>query len=287
MFSAAWAAPAQGVTSGLAAPVATADAAKAPAKASPLVNPFNGKQLSAEQIQHELEMTRMQTQLLEEQLKQTNLSEELKNVPLRKAVEAAQSKTAVQKEEVTQREMGLTAKAAVAPKKVVVPVKKSLRTAKAKKSDGNATSDAKPVAEAAAPRPTLSSVISVGGKKSAVLEFAGGVMAVSEGDNTPFGPMHVVDNQTVQVGGQTLKVHQATLGRFVSSDPKPVKPGPSGAAPAVTAAPVATGAQNAILPPPLPTSVPPIPAPAANANLNPANSLKLPVGVTALPSSAR
>ena len=92
-----------------------APAGNAVASASKLErNPFTGRQQSVEQLQRQLEDAKLNTQLIEEELKQTNLKGEMGNVPLRKEVEAAQARTATKKEEMGQRDMEELQKAAVA-----------------------------------------------------------------------------------------------------------------------------------------------------------------------------
>lgn len=214
--------------------VVVAPAASMPGKV-PGVNPFTGKPLSSEQIQRELEESKLLTQTLEEALKQTNIREELTNVPLRKAVEAAQARTSVRKEELaissmddavkaTREEANGRAKSMQLAKKALKPSKKELAEAAAMASA--------PVAPPPAVRPTLLSVLEIGGKRSVVLDFAGNTLVAADGDNTPMGPVRVVDNQSATLGGQTFKVSSSTLSRFTAAEPgfvsaKPPPPGVS------------------------------------------------------------
>ncbi len=273
------------------------------AKPIPDVNPFTGKPLSAEQIQRQLEEAKLRTQMLEEELKQVNLEQEKSNVPLRKAVEAAQARTAVRKEEVTVRDIEEAQKAAAANRaaeeqvraaKVREAARDAAKEAAAKKSrtkpvakaseaadsddDSSATKrTAAPVEPPMARRPTLTSVIDLAGSRSAILELAGGTLVVKDGDMTPFGPLKVLDTQSVNLNGDIYRVHSSTLSRFVVSDPKPVDPM---AAKNVAAAPLtaqaqptsaAQGASNgAPSSPPQRMALPP---------------LQLPPGVSVLPAS--
>lgn len=299
------------------------------AKVDPHVNPFNGKLQSAEQIQRELEQTRVETQMLEERLKQTNLSEELKTVPLRKAVEAAQAATAVKKEESNQKDLdaamrapkiptGMAAHAAQLPAvPKAVAVKKTARPAKAKASATETFTEQSANAIKPAPaqvaRPTLVSVMELGSSRSAVLDFAGSTLVVSDGDSTPFGVLKIKNKDSVELGGTALRVHNATMARFVVSDAKAVMvPGsnnamggaaavatpiasPVSVSPATLSAPSAVGlpAQaNGPLPAlPLPPSTAAVAAP-LNTTMVPGSgvkssmpSLQLPPGVTMLPAS--
>lgn len=228
------------------------------------VNPFTGKPLTVEQIQRELEESKLRTQMLEEDLKQTNLQQELTTVPLRKAVEAAQAKTALKREDMSQRDMEETQKAAAAArqaeerersarvakaeqelkdareaaaaaKKAVAkkPTKKataSKQSDDAEEGDGLDASDKSArgaKAEQVTPamiRPVLTSVIDWSGSRSAVLDFAGNTLVVQDGGMTPMGPLKILDLHSVEVNGVVFKVHGATLSRFVVSDPKPVDP---------------------------------------------------------------
>jgi len=243
----------------------------APDPAGDLVNPFNGKPLSADQLQLELERSKYKTQLLEEQLKQTNAAEEIKNVPGRKAVEAAQFRTAEKKEEAAIKdiETGMKAKAAVAePPPVAKPVKKSAKALAKERAEAAAAarraSEEAAAQAAATPPAQLVSVMLVGSSRAVVLEVNGAVATVSDGDQSPVGPVHILDSQTANIGGRVYRVHDQTLSRFVVSDPKPVAPGAMGATGAVTATNVTT------LPPAIPPSpsstLPPPPIPGLTNN---------------------
>lgn len=284
------------------APITAPKPNVAVAKPTPDVNPFTGKPLSAEQIQRQLEEAKLRTQMLEEELKQVNIEQEKSNVPLRKAVEAAQARTAVRKEEVTVRdieeaqraataaraaeEQARAAKAREAAKEAArKPRSKPAAAAKAGDASTEASADDEaavvkkqpaPVESAMARRPTLTSVIDVAGSRSAILDFAGGTLVVKDGDMTPFGPLKVLDAQSVNLNGEVYRVHAATLSRFVVSDPKPVDP--TGLKSAVTAAPLTAQAPatpvnaNGAAPtsPPQRMALPP---------------LQLPPGVSVLPAS--
>jgi hypothetical protein len=320
------------VSMGLSAPaaapaVAPAGATTAAAKADPHVNPFNGKLQSVEQIQRDLEQARIETQMLEERLKQTNLAEELKTVPMRKAVEAAQATTAVKKEEAAQKEIdqnmrapkvptGTTGRAGAPAADKPVLVKKKARPVVVKSADKAGASADKTVPGTAAtpapaplPRPSLVSIVNVGGARSAVLEFAGGTLVVADGDSTPFGVLRIHDQNSADVGGTSLRVHNATMARFVVSDAKAVTtngaPGqgagaaavgtPAAPAPQAPAAPAASplglpAQANGPLPAlPLPPSTPAAAAPATPNATTPLNAktqmpaLQLPPGVSVLP----
>jgi len=288
-------------------------------KTDPHINPFNGKLQSAEQIQRELEQARMETQMLEERLKQTNLSEELRTVPARKAVELAQAATAMKKEEASQKDIEAAMRApkispaaasraasAAIPVAKPVPVKKPRAAVKtpAKDTANNRPEGSQVAAAPALPRPTLVSVMAVGNSRSAVLDVSGGTMIVSDGETTPYGVLRVRDKDSVELGSATFRVHNATMARFVVSDAKAVaQPGSSsqGGGPAAVATPPAAApapqpvintttalpAQaNGPLPAlPLPPGTPAAPAQDGIGPKAQMPSLQLPPGVNLLPAS--
>jgi len=267
-------APAAAGPATAAAPGVVANAAKP----DPHINPFNGKLQSAEQLQRDLEQARMQTQVLEEQLRQTTLNEELKAVPLRKAVEIAQAATAVKKEAVSQKELEAAMHAPKIPVPTAVtapgaspkpiPVKKVTVPKKVATTVAPTVSAPAPAVKAPAPRPNLVSVLDIAGSRSAVLEFEGATLVAADGQSTPFGVVAVQDQNSVSVGGTTLRVHNATMARFIVSDGKaPTAQGAAG-----TAGPAAVGTQPAA-----PVVASPAVTPAASAPAGMPIGLGLPV----------
>lgn len=235
------------------------------------VNPFNGKPMKLETLQRELELARYKSQLLEEQLKQTSAEEEIKNIPVRKAVESAQARTQEKKEVAAlkdiERQMTASARAANPDEGKPAPVKKSKKALAKEKEEAEAAA-AKAREEAAAraaaiPPATLLSVISVGGKNSAVLDIQGGILTVADGESSPVGKVKVIDGQNVNIGGRSYKVHDQTIGRFVVSDTKPTS-NLQGSGPAVGTS--VASSNVASLPPAIPANssatLPPPPLPA-------------------------
>lgn len=294
VFALASAAGAQSPGAAPVAPVAAPAAAPSAPSAQPAfadnagVNPFIGKPLSLETRQRALEVSKMETELLEEQLKQATLAEDMKSLPFKKQVETAQATTARLKEERAQKEVvqetkavgakpaGLGAAVAAArPKPVTRPVKKP-------KAVAASDTAAAPVAPAPEARVELTSVLNFGGTRSAVLDIDGSILTAKHGDKTPLGMVDIVDDQSVRIGTRTFKVHGATLARVVISDPKPVDPLKMVSAPVpVTAAAPAAGA-------PAPASFPPAGQMPASRNGQPSlPPLQLPSGVTLLPPTAR
>ena len=236
------------------------------------VNPFTGKQLSVEQIQRELEEAKLRTAVLEEALKQSNLQEELQAIPARKAVELAQAKTAVKREEIAMTELDTTrrvsevqrqaaertaiAQAEAAEEAVRAARREAVERAEAAKKDAArkakdareasrkaklapkaATKTAKDGAEVGAvpavPKVALTSVMSLGGTHSAVLDVNGEAMVVEDGAVTKFGPLKVLGRESIELNGIQLNVAAAGVSRFTVSDPKltgPIKAGVGAAA---------------------------------------------------------
>lgn len=209
----------------------------APGKPATAVNPFTGKPLSDEQLQRELETAKMRTSLLEEMLKQTNLNEEIKTLPVRKAVESAQAETSLKKEAISRQELEDARKAAAASKALELaqleqqlkdvrakPKKASAKNSKAPASASEvieeSSASVKPAPAPAAPLVQLTSVLDIGGMKSAVFDINGGTLIVADGADSPMGLVRVMDSGSVEVNGKPYKVHQATLGRVILSDVK-------------------------------------------------------------------
>jgi hypothetical protein len=294
------AAPAQAAASAAAsapaAPVAapaSSAPAHAPAAALQGVNPFTGKSQNLEARQRALEVAKMETALLEEQLKQAALSEDLVVMPLKKQVETAQATTARMKEELAQKEVIMAPKlAAIQAANAQKALNPMPLPAEAKAKPKTRPVKVKPVAEAApvkpvvapvpAPRIEVSTIMNFGGTRAAVLDIDNNILTVKHGDNTPVGMVEIIDDQSVRVGGRAYKVHGATLARVVISDPKPVDPKAPVMAPAMPAAPAAAAtAPSAVFPGPL-GNLPP------GRNGQPSlPPLQLPAGVTLLPATAR
>lgn len=225
------------------------------------VNPFTGKALKFEEITRQLEASKLQTQLLEEELKQTNIQEETRVVPARKAVELAQAKSGIRKEEATIAAMTETIQQTKSVKKNV-SAKKKAESDQALRQEIEAKIRAE-MAVSQAQRvviPTLTAVLTSAGSRTAVLDFEGSSLLAQEGEATPAGVVHIKDDSSIEVGGRTLKVHDATISRFVVSDkkvdPKQVattnKPAVASAPAAVAAAPVQGSFQlPPLVPPPV------------------------------------
>ena len=247
---------------------------EAPAAKAPMeVNPFTGKPLSVEQIQRELEEAKLRTQMLEEALKQSNLREEITNVPLRKAVEAAQARTAAKKEEFGQRDMEELHRAASlsrAAESQPKPVKASRDAVSSKSKTAASKSDTKrapvaantagesapsgedaPATPSRSTKPVLMSVIEVSGQRAALIDFGGNTLVAQDGGMTPVGPLKILDGTSVNLNGETYRVHGVTLSRFFSYDNKaPAAAVPAhSATPAQASVPVPSAPQRTALPP--------------------------------------
>jgi hypothetical protein len=201
-------------------------------------NPFTGKSVRYEQVLKELEQSRLRTSLLEEALKQTNLREEAATVPLRKSVEAALARTNLRKEDANFLTIEANIKAAKDAQLAAVKAtpKPGTKSSAAKDAALRSEMEAKVRAEQAlkvattsavslTPQgPALLSVLDISGARSVVLDFGGKSLVVADGGMTPAGVVRVKDDGTATVGGRSLSVHSATLGRFVVSDAKPEVP---------------------------------------------------------------
>lgn len=293
------------------------------------VNPFTGKNLSVEQIQRELEETKLKTALLEETLKQTNLAEELKTLPVRKALETAQTRTAMRREEISVVEMDEKAKESASVRDAAERVRKAqvaaaeqaVKDAKAAKAAQDAAArgnksrakkskpGSKPAKAAQAdtqpqpekqpvqkevhkPLPTavLTSVLDVGGSRSAMLEIDGNTLMVHEGGMTPLGPVRILDSSSVELNGTRLRVHSSTISRFVTSDAKVElqKGRPGGTAPNLAGAPPVNAAPNVGAAPEGNSSAAAKAAAAQKASATVAlPPLQLPPGVAILPGSVK
>ena len=187
------------------------------------VNPFTGKGLSGEKILKELELSKLRTQLLEEEYKQSNVRADLANVSVKKAVDAAQAETMLKKEEVAQKLLVEPAKPLVTagnlPKATVTasPIKKVVKKPIAK---------LEPALEAAVkavvppPRPVLvlSSVLKIGQDYTAILSVDGNTFTAHQGESTPYGTVTILSKDSVNIGGALLSVHSQTLARLAMSD---------------------------------------------------------------------
>jgi hypothetical protein len=192
-----------------------------PATAEGDINPFTGRDLSAEQRQRQLESAKMDTDLIQEKLKQANLIAELTYLPLKKRAEVAAlpgMATASNQANVPVAKAAFEDGAAAATRPVRKAVKK---TATPKKVEPVAA----PVAAVpAAPSISVSGISINGTKASAIVEADGGVMSVQHGESTPFGQLRVVDSRTITLGGRTYHVRDAMLSRMTVSDPVYVDP---------------------------------------------------------------
>ncbi|MCC5609580.1 hypothetical protein LC612_23090 [Nostoc sp. CHAB 5834] len=282
-------------------PVATPGVSASKPKFALDVNPFTGKPLTVEQVQRQLEENKLRTAVLEETLKQSNLREELGNIPLRKSVEAEQARTALKKEVFSQKDIEekakLAAEQAASAKEVArAQAKAAAEQAKAAEAQAKAAAAAAAQAkkqsskttsskssesgmhEATPPKvvkPILLSVMDVGGSRSAVIDFDGNTLMAQDGEMTPEGPVRVLDGKSVEINGKKYSVHANTLGRFVASDVAPMKQdtgskggvsvaiSPTQVMPVNTTTPLPpVGGQRATLPPiQLPAGVPVFNAP--------------------------
>jgi hypothetical protein len=224
-------------------------------------NPFTGKDLSAEQRQRQLENAKMDTDLIQEKLKQANLIADLTYLPLKKKSEVS-TLPGVTKDLAAAANPAATKPAATDTN--TQPARKAVKKGKVVKKAEEKV-EAAPVAAPAQPSITVSSISINGTKASAILEADGGnVMSAQHGDITPFGQLRVVNARTVTLGGRTLSVRDSMLSRMVVSDPVVVDPEKARSMPAAAAmSPVAQPSSQSTATIPLPP-LPPLPAPPKN-----------------------
>lgn len=293
------------------APSVPATVTTVPAAAAPSVtvkggkvtvtNPFTGTAVSVEELQAELEAARLRTAALEEQLKQTSLSNEITTVPLRKAVEAAQARTTARNEELklqeaerANREAAERAARERADAAAAAKAAKEAAKNRGRAPSTSAAADAANALPAPAPMPrvTLLSVMAIGDSKSVVLDFDGATAVVEDGGLTPMGKVTILDPHSAMLGQRTFKVSTATLSRYKRSEQDAAAAAPAGTSVTTVPAPAqpgVTGGVTAVAPRAAAGGMPVAAstqqgAPGAPAQLPP---LQLPPGMTILPASTR
>lgn len=173
-------------------------------------NPFTGKPLNTEALQRELELRKMQSALLEEQLRAMNLEEETRYVAGRKQAEAAVAGTALARERLAQANLERELTAAKAP-----PATRPDAALRTPKKTVKVEEDKQAAPRVVAPsRPSINvlSVLNTKGKRSAMLEIGSDVVSVEDGQQTPYGIVHV-NEQGVRIDNQSLAVSDSTIGR--------------------------------------------------------------------------
>ena len=223
------------------------------------INPFSGKGLTLEQRTRELEDAKMDTDLIQEKLKQATLLADLTYLPLKKKSEIG---TLPGIKDGTLLPTAKTAAASSAgdPEKTVSIAKKAASGKHVKKVAQQAPptpAPPMPMAMPASPAVTVAGVMINGTKASAILETDNGAMSAQNGESTPYGLLRVIDSHTVTLGGRTLKVRETVLARMAVSDPATDAAKPGGNSPA-TGTPLPTPAKNQTVLPPLPP-LPPLP----------------------------
>lgn len=231
------------------------------------VNPFTGKALNFEQGQRQLELLRLQSQVLEEQLKQVGLTEDMKNVPLRKAVEAATATTALRKEAGVQQQLEQAAQAVARSEAEARAAARAAKQQASRAPKPAQPARSEPAAAAPAPPPIrLVSVLSVAGQRAAVFTVGDASMIVRQGEQSPFGLVDIVDANVARLGAQHYTVDAHTLARAVLPDrvaektsgasqggashsANPAQPSNTGLPPAPPAAVSASASSSPALPP--------------------------------------
>lgn len=228
------------VAAALSVPAMAQTAGKAPAAVAPApqgVNPFLGTPLNFESAKQDLELAKVRSQLLDEQVKQRAAEIDLKQLPskreaeLRKTLYGASSMTPPPDLPEIQLDGSMKA-----PAKKAAPKKKA-----AKPADAAPAAPAAPLAPPA-PRVEVLGMTDSADGRSAMISINGNVASVKTGDMTPVGRVQLNGDQ-VMVGGRNYAMHSATLSRLTvpSMAPATGAPGAPGGAPAGGAFPGALG----------------------------------------------
>lgn len=183
------------------------------------INPYTGQPVSLESLSRELETAKAQTAVLEERVKQAQLSMTLNVVPVKQRAElelleqqakqAAQVNNPPPVQEPQERPQKKVQKPAPPPEPVV----------------------------------RVASIIQAGDALTALLDVNGQTMAVKNGEQTQFGTVAILNEREVRLGVRRLFVNDSTLSRFAISD----LPASTGGA-----MPLQKASQPMVLPPPLP-----------------------------------
>ena len=217
---------------------------------TPQVDPFNGQPVSLEQAQMELAQAKLKTQALEEQLKQAQTQQDLRNLPTLKSVNVSQAKTEVLDQSLKQVEIEQKLHAANE-----AAAQKRLASRQARKKPVERRSEKQVSAAVAAPAPAAPVLVSVSDSvdRSAVLQTPQGSYLVKDGQQTPFGVLRVLGPSEVRVGNQLLSVHLNTLSQ-IHAPYVPPKKSPNGSVarfPAEQGAVAAAPGSSREIPPPV------------------------------------
>lgn len=204
--------------------LASAGLAHAQASA-PEVNPYTGEPATLESLTRQLETAKAQTAVLEERVKQAQLSMTLSVVPVKQQAELQELQAQAQR-----------AARQTAPERKSEPEAEPEERAEEKKP---APRQSVEVQKPTAPVVSLSSVIRSGDGLVALIDVSGQTMAVRSGEQTPFGSVEILGETRVRLGDRTLSINEFTLTRFEVSDP------------AATGAAFG-GMPGVVLPPPIP-----------------------------------
>lgn len=191
---------AMAVAATLSAPAMAQDSAPTAASSGAGVNPFLGTPINFENTKQQLELAKLQTQLLDEQVKQRAAEIDLKQLPKKRDVEL--------------RKLMYGAGGASADIPAIQLDGGAPKTAKA-----SSKKKAAPKAEAAAPavpmapRVEVLGVTDAGGGKSAMISVNGNIASVTTGDMTPAGRVQLSGDKVI-VGGKSYALHGATLSRL-------------------------------------------------------------------------
>lgn len=181
---------------------------------APAVNPFTGQVTSIESSKKELDLLKLRTQMIEEQLKQKALELESANLPIKKEAEILPAKVQIQtleKKQSSERE------AAERQKREEAANRERL-----KRMEKAAKEEAEKPKFVAPPQIALRSVIDSGSMKQVIFEINGSMQVYSNGDMSPFGPVQILSNNTASLGMQGYQIQGMNISKIRTVDHEPV-----------------------------------------------------------------
>lgn len=179
----------------------------------PAVNPFTGNVTSIENSKKELEVLKLRTQMIEEQLKQKVLELEQQNLPIKKEAEILPAKVQIQtleKKQSSEREAAQRQKR-----------EEAANVARLKRMEQQAKEESEKPKFAPAPQVTLRSVIESGNMKQAIFDINGGMQVYANGDLSPFGPVQILSSNAVSLGGKGYQIQGMNLSKIRTVDHAP------------------------------------------------------------------
>lgn len=215
---------------------------------APAVNPFTGNVTSVENSKKELDLLKLKTQMIEEQLKQKALELEQANLPIKKEAEILPAKVQIQtleKKQSSEREAAERQKREEAANRERI-----------KRMEQAAKEEAAKPKFVPPPQVSLRSVIDSGNFKQAIFDINGSVQVYSNGDLSPFGEVRVISANAVSLGTQAYQIQGINISKVRTVDRAPESPETAKANPARQAPTQAVSSNPVSLP--TPPGLPPV-----------------------------